>query len=201
LSKSKKPEDEKFDTEGVEIESVGASTPDSELAPEGEPELTLSADKVAEFERQKTEAEKWKNDYLYLRADFDNYRKAMVKERSDIVKYGTERLLHDILDAFDNFERALEQQVTADNFATFREGVQLTANELKKIFEKHGVKEVKTHGEAFNPAVHEALSSEETDSVPEGHISRVHKKAYKLHDRVIRPAQVVVATAPKPKEG
>ncbi len=200
-NKSKDPSaGEKFDTDGVEIESINDATPESERAQPGDDDIRLSPLKLAELERAKTDSEKWKTDYLYLRADFDNYRKSMVKERSDLVKYGTERFLVDLLDVFDNFERALELDINAENYGQFKEGINLTASELKKVLDKHSVKEVKSAGEAFNPLVHEALSSEETDSVAPGHIARVYKKAYKLHDRVIRPAQVVVAKAPEKKE-
>jgi molecular chaperone GrpE len=189
LSKPKKPEDETFDTDGVEIDSVEPVTSESET----------DGDEISSVEakRYKAEADKWKNDYLYLRADFDNYRKAMIKERSDIVKYGTERLFVDLLDVFDNFERALDLDVNAENYTTFKDGIKLTAAELKKIFEKHGVREVKSLGEPFNPSFHEALSSEATAETPAGHVTRVFKKAYKLHERVIRPAQVVVAKPPE----
>lgn len=198
MSDKKDRKGEEFDTDGIEIESVNESNPESERPQPGDgDEITLSSAKVAELERTREDAEKWKKDYLYLRADFDNYRKSVVKERSDLIKYGSERFLVDLLDVFDNFERALELEINANNLNQFKDGIQLTAAELRRILEKHGVKEVQTAGEAFNPAFHEALSSEETDSVAPGHVSRVFKKAYKLHDRVIRPAQVVVAKEPQ----
>ncbi len=197
MSDKKNRKDDEFDTDGVEIESVNDSNPESERPqPDDGDVISLSSAKVAELERAREDAEKWKKDYLYLRADFDNYRKSVVKERSDLVKYGTERFLVDLLEVFDNFERALELDVNSNTLIQFKDGIQLTAAELRKILQKHGVREILSAGEAFNPAFHEALSSEETTAVPAGHVSRVYKKAYKLHDRVIRPAQVVVAKEP-----
>ena len=138
-------------------------------------------------------AEKFKTDFLYLRAEFDNYKRNAIKERSDTIKYGSERLIVEILSAIDNFDRALETQVTAENFTQFVKGMELTQKEFKAALTKFGVTEVQTQGAAFDPATHEALGAEETKEIPSGHVFRVFKKAYKLHEKVIRPAQVIVA--------
>lgn len=141
------------------------------------------------------EAEKFRNEYLYLRAEFENYKRNAIKERSEILKYGSERLLVDILGVLDNFERALETKATPENLPTYVKGVEMTAQEFRAALAKFGVTPVDAEGKAFDPAIHEALSAEETDRVPPGHISRVFKKPYKLHDKVIRTGQVVVAKA------
>lgn len=158
-------------------------------APEGDGK---SFDLSGDIQKLQEQAEKSKNDYLYLRAEFENYKKHAIKERSDMAKYGGERLVRDLLAVLDNFERALSTQVTPENFATFQKGVELTATELRSALAKNGVTEVKAEG-PFDPNVHEALTSEVSDNVPAGNILRVFQKAYKLHDKLIRPAQVVVA--------
>jgi molecular chaperone GrpE len=155
-----------------------------------------NTDEVSETDALKAQVEKFKNDYLYLRAEFENYKRNAIKERSELIKYGNERLLVDLLGVLDNFDRALEVKATADNLSTYVKGVEMTAQEFRQALQKNGVTEVPSQGQVFDPAMHEALSSEETDSVKPGHISRVFKKAYKLHDRVIRPGQVVVAKTP-----
>jgi molecular chaperone GrpE len=144
-------------------------------------------------EQSKAELEKAKKDYLYLAADFDNYRKNAIKERSDLVKFGNERLIRELLGVVDNFERALESGADAEKF---REGIQMIDQELKSLLQRFGVNEVAAQGQPFDPAAHEALSSEPTSEMEPGHVFRVFKKAYKLHDRLIRPAQVVVASKP-----
>lgn len=159
----------------------------SEAAPKA------SFDASADVQKLLDQAEKYKNDYLYLRAEFENYKKHAIKERSDIAKYGGERLVRDLLGVLDNFERALSTVVTADNFQTFRQGVEMTASELRAALAKNGVTEAKAEGLPFDPNVHEALTSEISESVPAGNVLRVFQKAYKLHDKLIRPAQVVVA--------
>lgn len=149
----------------------------------------------SQVEELQKQAEKFKNEYLYLRAEFENYKRNVIKERSELLKYGSERVILDLLGAIDNFDRALEVKATAENLETYVKGVQMTATELKAVLAKNGVTEVKSEGVAFDPMVHEALGSEPTDAVPEGHILRVFKRAYKLHDKVIRAAQVIVGKA------
>ena len=138
--------------------------------------------------------EKAEKDFMYLRADFENFKKTSIKERSQLVKYGNERLLVDLLGVLDNFEHALNMELTADNVDSFRDGIELIKTELYNSLSKYGLVKVDSKGQAFDPNVHEALSSEPTSEVEPGHISQVFKDAYKLHDRIIRPAQVVVAT-------
>lgn len=142
------------------------------------------------------EVQKFKNEYLYLRAEFDNFKRNTIKERSDLRKYGSERLAVDLLNVLDIFDTALSAGVNAENFENFKKGIELTAQELRNTLQRHGVEEAPAKGQPFDPTLHEALSSEETDEVPAGTITNVFKKPYKLHDRVIRHGQVIVA---KPK--
>lgn len=169
-----------------ENNSQNANPPKSET-----PEFTSDAQKLQE------QVEKFKNDYLYLRAEFENYKRNAIKERSDLMKYGGERFIRDLLDVVDNFERALQVQLNADNFLTYKQGVEMTAQELKALLQKHSVIEVATHGVPFDPMVHEALGAEPTESVEPGHVLHVFKKPYKLHDKLIRTGQVVVARKPE----
>lgn len=149
-----------------------------------------------DVEHWRAEAEKFKNEYLYLMAEFENYKKNVIKERSDLRKYGSERLVVEILNGLDLLDKALESKLTAETFESFRKGIELTSAHFKSMLQKFGVEELPAKGAAFDPAVHEALSSEETRDVPAGHVSQVYRKPYKLHERVIRPGQVVVARAP-----
>lgn len=159
-------------------------------------ETKEAAPQKTELEVAHDETAKWKNEYLYLRAEFENYKRNSLKERSDLLKFGGERMARDILEVMDNFERALQVKLTSETIQTFKVGVEMTAKELKEALHKHGIQEVPSEGLPFNPAHHEAISSEPTTSVPNGHIARVFKKPYKLHDKIIRTGQVVVAMAP-----
>ncbi|MGE5085615.1 MAG: nucleotide exchange factor GrpE [Bacillota bacterium] len=154
-------------------------------------------DVSSEIQKLQEQAEKFKNDYLYLRAEFENYKRNAIKERSDLMKYGGERFIRDLLEVVDNFDRALQVNVTAENLSTFKQGIELTSQELKNLLTRHAVTEIPAEGVPFDPAVHEALSSEATDKFAPGYVARVFKKPYKLHDKVIRTGQVVVAKKPE----
>ena len=169
------------------------------VKPEGLNQTKEDLKEAPESESQKlqSQVEKFKNDFLYLRAEFENYKRHAIKERSELIKFGAERLAKDFLGVLDNFERALTSNVSADNFATFKQGVEMTANELRSLLTKHGVNEHVAEGLPFDPSVHEALTSEVNEELPAGHVSRVFQKGYKMHDRLLRPAQVVVSKKPE----
>lgn len=177
--------------EEFEIDSINDEKADTQESNEQENANVLSAeDQLA----------KMKNEYLYLRAEFDNYRKNAIKERSQLIKFGAEPLIRELLDVVDNFDRALEMDVNTSNVESFKQGMEMTASELKGLLQKFGVKEDDPTGQPFDPNMHEALSSEPTDKVESGHVFNVFKKAYQLHDKLIRPAQVTVAREPEPSE-
>lgn len=161
------------------------------------PPKAENTDLSSDVQKLQELAEKYKNDYLYLRAEFENYKRNAIKERSDLIKYGGERFIRDLLEVVDNFERALQSNVGAENFATFKQGVEMTAQELKSLLQRHSVTEVPAQGAPFDPMMHEALGAEPTDQVAPGHIFRVFKKPYKLHDKILRTGQVVVAKKPE----
>jgi molecular chaperone GrpE len=149
------------------------------------------------IEEAKQQTEKYKNDFLYLKAEFENYKRNQIKERSEMIKYGSERLLSDILGVVDNFDRALSAKVDSQNLDSYIKGVEMTAKELKAVLGKFGVAEIPAEGQVFNPMTHEALSSEPRADVEPGVIVRVLRKPYKLHDRTIRIGQVVVSKTPE----
>jgi len=162
-------------------------------ASEAEDTNTVEIDDSADVQ---AEIEKLKKDYLYLAAEFDNYRKHAVKERSDLLKFGSERIVRELLDVMDNFERALSVSIDAQNVESFKDGVKMIHSELQALLLRFGVTESNPAGEMFDPNQHEALTSEPTLEHRPGIITKVFRKAYKLHDRLIRPAQVVVAKEP-----
>jgi molecular chaperone GrpE len=117
-----------------------------------------------------------------------------------MVKYGSERIIVELLDVLDIFDRALQSQVSVDSLDSFRQGFEMTAQEFRKVLSRFGVQDLDSKGKPFDPSLHEALSSEETNEVEPGHVTQVFKEAYKLHDKIIRPGQVVVAK-PKTESG
>ncbi|NQY99194.1 MAG: nucleotide exchange factor GrpE [Bdellovibrionales bacterium] len=174
------------DDDEIEIVGEESSSSDDTLDNRDDNTITTTLEDI----------EKYKKDYLYLAAEFDNYKKNAIKERSQLVKYGNERLIREVLEVIDNFERALGVAPNADNFESYSKGMQMIHAELLSLLAKFGVSTSNPQGLPFDPNEHEALSSEETAEVGAGHVFRVFKKAYRLHDKLIRPAQVVVAKEP-----
>lgn len=159
---------------------------------------TTSTDATENTVDWQAEAEKFKNDFLYLRAEFENYKRHAIKERSELLRYGGERLAKDIIGVVDNFERALGLEVTVDSLDNYVKGIQMTAKELHSVLEKHGVKAVPSENLPFDPAVHDAIGAEPSTEVKEGHILRVFEKPYKYHDKLLRAGRVIIA---KKQEG
>lgn len=164
-----------------------------------EQELSHKDESAKEGETAELKAlnEKIQNDMLYLKADFENYKKRMIKERSDVMKYGSENLIVALLDLLDNFERAMSMEITPENVKSFSEGINMISGEFKNVLNRFGVQEVKALGQTFDPAHHEAMGTEPTDEYKPGTVSKVFTKPYKLHDRLIRPGKVIIAQEAK----
>jgi molecular chaperone GrpE len=160
-------------------------------------ELPMEETQADPSEELKAHIDKLQNDMLYLKADFENYKKRMIKERSDVMKYGSENLIVSLLDLVDNFERAMSIEITPENIQSFSDGVKMISSEFKNVLNRFGVTEVKALGENFDPSVHEAMGTEPTDEYKPGTVSKVFTKPYKLHDRLIRPGKVVIAQEAK----
>jgi molecular chaperone GrpE len=130
-------------------------------------------------------------------ADFDNFRKRAARERADLVSLANERLVKELLPILDDLERTLVAASDHEE-AKLVEGVELVHRSLAQLLEREGLKEIATEGQ-FDPHVHEALLSQPSEQ-DEGAVIDVLQKGYKLGDRVLRPARVVVAASP-PNEG
>ena len=129
-----------------------------------------------------------------LQAEFDNYRKRAARDQQNLVTRAHERLVKELVPVVDDLERALEA-AEAHEEAKLEEGVALVARSLGDILRKEGLEEIPTEGK-FDPHVHEALLSQPAEA-EEGSIIEVIQKGYRLGDRVIRPARVVIAAAPQ----
>lgn len=146
------------------------------------------------------EIEKHRNETLYLRAEFDTYKRNAIKERSELLKYGAERFITELLGVLDNFERALDVH-SPEQFQVLKKGVEMTAAEIKTLLTKFGVQEIQCQGVPFDPMIHEALGQEPTDQTLSGHVHRVFRKPYKMIDKTIRTGQVIVASSPDTPHG
>ena len=127
--------------------------------------------------------------YLRLMADFQNYKKRVEKEKRDLYSYANEKIMGDLLTVMDNFERALEH----DADENFKEGIEMIFKQLQDALEKSGLAEIPALGEEFDPNVHSAVMTEETEDYESGKVSGVMQKGYTLNGKVIRPSMVKVA--------
>jgi molecular chaperone GrpE len=132
---------------------------------------------------------------IRLSADFDNHRKRVLREKQETLAYGHENVVKDLLPVVDNLERAIEHASASSgaDFEGMLQGVELVRRELLAVLVKHGVGAIEAEGEAFDPNVHEALAQVEDPKVPAGRVARVLQKGYRLRDRLLRPARVLVS--------
>ncbi len=155
-------------------------------------ELSRKEKKLKEAVKNKTkEAEEYLSQMKYLKADFENYKKRMNREKEEFTKYATEKLVHEILTVVDNLERAIN--AGGKEGSSLLEGVEMTYKQLNNILEKEGVKCIKAEGEIFDPHLHECVMTEETDKHEEDAVIQEIQKGYTLNSRVIRHSKVKIA--------
>lgn len=132
---------------------------------------------------------------LRLQADFDNFRKRVLRERHEALQYGHENLVKDLLGPVDNLERAIDHAGRSEgaDFGSLLQGLELVQRDLLGVLARHGVEVVEADGKLFDPAVHEAMAQEIDDGVPPNTVLTVFQRGYKLRDRLLRPAAVVVS--------
>ena len=133
---------------------------------------------------------------LRLQADFENYRKRMDREKKDWIAFANEKLVLELLPVLDHFELGLADGAKNGAPAAFVEGFQLICNQLRAALEKAGVQAIDAEGAAFDPHVHEAITHLPSDDVPADHVVVQTRRGYKLGDKLLRAAQVVVSSGP-----
>lgn len=147
-----------------------------------------------EITRLKEELEKQKKEYLFLMADFDNFRKRTLKEKSEIIKNAGEQVLKGMLPIVDDFERGISASEKTDNAESALEGMRLIYNKLVKYLQQNGVKAFESTGEDFDDSRMEALSVvPATDDDQKNKVIDTIEKGYTINDKVLRHAKVVVA--------
>ncbi len=129
--------------------------------------------------------------YLRLAADFQNYKKRVEKEKSDIYAFANEKIVVELLDVIDNFERALAH--SKDNNEGFAEGMNMIFKQFKGVLDKSGLEEMSAEGEGFDPNFHHAVMTESSNEHESGTVLQVLQKGYLLNQKVIRPAMVKVS--------
>lgn len=181
--------------EGIEkeqrVETAGeegplAETPEEEIKRLAEQGEAASREAAANYDK-----------YLRAVADLDNYRKRAEKEKSDAITFANEKLIEEILPVIDNFERALSHANGEENLESLKQGIGLISGQMAALLKKFGIEEIKAAGEKFDPAMHHAISEEESSEAEPGTVVREFQKGYLLKGRLLRPAMVAVARKPE----
>ena len=162
-------------------------------AAEAPAETEAPEDLASQLEKAQAEAQEHYERFLRTAAELDNFRKRKEREVSDLRKYANQNLLRDLLNVVDNLERAIGATRDPGSTDGLVEGVDMTLKELLKIFENNGVKPIQAINQPFDPNLHEAVMQEENAEVPENTVVRELQKGYQIHDRLLRPAMVVVS--------
>ncbi len=167
-----------------------ADTEAEEEEPETDPEEEIAREEVLalakELETVRDERDEYLNDMRRMKAELENSRKRLERERLRFVQLASERLVRELLPVLDNLDRALEAE------GDIREGVRATRDQLFSILGQEGLAPVVSDGQSFDPAVHEAVMSQPSDEYEEGTIIQTFERGYVLNGKPIRPAKVVV---------
>lgn len=150
----------------------------------------------AKLESAEKEAQETYDRLLRVSAEFENYKKRSSREMDEYRKFANESILKEMLTVVDNLERAIHSSNSEENLSSsIVEGVDMTLKEILKIFEKFGVRPIEALDHGFDPTYHQAVAQENSDDHPDNTVIRELQKGYTIHDRLLRPAMVIVSKA------
>jgi molecular chaperone GrpE len=160
--------------------------------PKDQPTVSIPID---ETEKLRAELEQAKDRALRLQAELDNYRKRASRELEDRLKFADMGILRDLLPVLDNIQRAVEHAEKSPDLAGLLEGFKMVGGQLQSVLECHQCKKIESLHVPFDPNLHHAISQMPSAEYPPNTIILVSQEGYQLHDRVVRPSQVIVSTA------
>ena len=176
--------------EEAKVDETAANNNENNSETNSEDETAALNKKIESLEK---ELENSKKEYLFLMAEFDNFRKRTLKEKSEIIKNGAENAMRDLLPVIDDFERAIKAINENNELDSLKQGVDLIYNKFMKYLEKNGVKPIDSNDKEFNTELHEAVTTfPAPDPAQKGKVIDTVQKGYTLNDKVIRFAKVVV---------
>ena len=174
-----------------EVESSNVNESD-EMNPDSSEEIIL--DPLEEAIKQ---APHWKDLAARNQAELDNYRKRMAREKSDAIKFANCSLLSELLPVIDSFQMGLTAAINEEPDSIISKGMEMVQKQLEEFFSSQGAVAFSSVGNEFDPNLHEAISQESSDEVPNGHIITEIRKGYTLNDRLLRAANVIVSKGPE----
>ena len=159
------------------------------------------ADLLQRIQKLEEEVGSLNDQLLRKAAEFENFRKRILREKEESIKYANAALLSDVLPIIDDFERAIQSAADSKDFDAFHTGVSMIEKQMVSMLERNwGLKRFSANGEPFDPEKHEAIAVEETDKHDSEIVLEDYQKGYLLHDRVLRPAKVKVARPVTPEQ-
>jgi molecular chaperone GrpE len=158
-------------------------------------------EQLADLQARAAKADEFKDNWIRTAADLENFKKRAARERIEAAQFANAQLLQKLVPILDNFEMAqtAAQNAVGDKLASLQSGIAMIQQQLKNALTEAGLEEIDAAGKLFDPALHEAVSQQETAAVPEGHVAQQLRKGYKLRERLLRPATVIVAKTPSAK--
>lgn len=185
------------ETENEPTQQAQAQPQESEPLVTVEP-ATVTKEQLDELKQRAAKADEHWDRLLRTTADFDNYRKRAAREKQEAIKYANESLLEKLVPVLDAFDMAMNatQSSPAAEAKSLQQGITMVHQQLKLALTGAGLEEVDAAGKPFDPNLHEAVSQQESAEVPEGTVVQQLRKGYKLRDRLVRPATVVVSKRP-----
>lgn len=184
----------------ISADNMDSSAGESIEEPEGLDEMSLDECRKLLAEKDR-EISSFKDKVLRIGAEFENFKKRMEREKGDYMKYALESFAKELLPFLDNLERAIQTAKESPDVDKIVEGLELTLNGYLGTLEKFGLRQFVAEGRRFDPNYHEALGVEEHDGVEENTVIKELLKGYTLHERVIRPALVVVSKKGQKESG
>jgi len=163
--------------------------------------VKISRSELEDLRKQAAADSEYHDKMLRTMADMENLRKRLDRDRKDYINYANREMISELLPVLDNFDRALKSVEKTEESAPYLQGVEMIYKQLEELLKKQGMEEIKALGEPFNPHLHEAVQTEETDSCPEDTILDVILKGYLFRGNMLRPAAVKVSREKKPGEG
>lgn len=179
--------------EEVKMDNLDEVMTEEMLLENDVPEGTEAEEAVDEVSVLKGEVASLNDQYLRLNAEFQNYKKRVEKEKSDLIKYGSERLFEDMLPIMDNFERAIAVSGNDETESKVLEGLNMIYKSFEAFFDKNGVKKIQAVGEPFDPQKHHAVMTESVEGFDSDVVVDVLQEGYTLNEKVIRPSMVKVS--------
>ena len=174
-----------------DAQTESGTEPSAEAAAEQPAEAAAEVDPTEALKQQLADA----NDRnLRLMAEFDNYRRRTAKEQLELIETANGKLLEKLSEVQDNFERAFASENKAKDLEAFEKGMQMIYNQFAKILTDAGLEQIDPTGAEFDPNMHEALMQQPSETVPEGHVVTVFQKGYKLKNKILKTAKVIVSS-------